>query len=175
MKKSFLPILLLYSAINSCTDSTDYSSIQSEKTHVYSVMEEPYEYGDELKRYFKDLFNYEITKIESGFVFFIPVNSCSPCVEKTILGLNNLTEKKNIDKIIIVGTSSDSLINKNIKTLKENYVTQTLIDNNSRLFKYELNIGGPTILIFENHSPKYQLNLSEESWIQKKKYLPFLI
>lgn len=172
MKLSIVYLILFsFCLINfNCNNIKNESNNYKNKT---SPIQENYEYADELILFHKNELNENISDLKNGILFYVPLNSCFPCVKETIEGLNETISKERINEIVITGQTKDTILNKSISLLKNNYESKIKFDTSSKLFRYELNIGGPTIIIVEE-SRFYQISLNDQIWKNKNKYLSFL-
>jgi len=105
--------------------------------------EPPYQYANDFKAYFKDTYNLELQKNSKYFV--VPLNSCSECVDSA---LQNLAIKKFDWTVLLVGQTEDSIRQKNIVAVKQNYTC--LIDSTLLMNEYALGIGLPSLLQTDN-------------------------
>ncbi|MNU70173.1 hypothetical protein D3C71_595750 [compost metagenome] len=107
----------------------------------------PYEQMPNARIYLNKAFNSD--SIPSDTLFFIPLNSCDKCIQ---LILNSLLENEFSGTIIFGGNIRNKpVFEKQYNTLMLR--SFCLVDENYLMYKYDLDIYGPTLLIRNNQSP----------------------
>ncbi|HET8861336.1 hypothetical protein [Marivirga sp.] len=114
-----------------------------------SKPESQYKYEKDFKNYLSDVHNLN-NNIINQIYYIVPLYSCSPCVDKNLKFLSSLNKIKNF-KIILIGESSRKSHQSMVNSINKNHVT--LFDKENKAQFYELGLGKPIIIHFENEIP----------------------
>jgi hypothetical protein len=125
--------LLFFNSLNSCD----------------SKPESQYKYEKGFKNYLSDVHDIN-NKIINQIYYIVPLYSCSPCVDKNLSFLSSLNKMKNF-KIILIGESSKISHQSMVNSITKKH--NTLFDKENKAQFYELGLGKPIIIHFENEIP----------------------
>jgi len=114
-----------------------------------SAPESQYKYEKSFKTYMSDVHE-ENDKIINQIYYIVPLYSCSPCVNKNLKFLSALNKIENF-KIILIGEATKSSHLEMVNSIINRHAT--LIDKENKAQFYELGLGKPIIIHFENEVP----------------------
>ena len=139
-----LRFLLIFSLIylSSCSED-EYGAI--------------YNYQTEFESYYNQLSEENLDDIKQSYLFVIPLRSCSICVDKS---LENLTTYQYPAKVLLVGQCQSEEMQSRVDHIKKHY--DYTEDPSSLLFKYETDMGKPSLLTLVKKIRK--LDLEVTSW-----------
>ncbi|MNJ85809.1 hypothetical protein D3C87_32890 [compost metagenome] len=129
----------------SCSENKTEIQIPAPKEGIALFV--PYEHMQNTHIYLDQVFDSD--SIPSDTLFFIPLNSCDKCID---LILNSLLANEFSGTIIFGGNIQDKpIFEKQYNTLMLRHFC--LIDEKYAMYKYDLDIYGPTLLIRNDKSP----------------------
>ncbi|MBK7035331.1 MAG: hypothetical protein IPH42_03055 [Bacteroidetes bacterium] len=153
MKIRFLFIYYIFIVVFSCKPEND---------EVYLL---EYPFNEDFKGYLRSTFELEVNEIENQTLVMIPFESCTPCVDSTLKELIAI-KAKNIS-IFFIG---QPVRRNHLESM--NIITNTYscyLDSLSQIFKYESNIGSPTVLYRIEGQIEGFYQLSAQNWVEAKK------
>lgn len=103
-----------------------------------------YKYAKDLQVYLKDNIKEEVSFSAVDTLLFIPLNSCSGCVEYTLMAtaINNFT-----GKVVIGGIPEDFEVFKSYVDELDGKIDDVYYDSNFAMYEYVIEVGGPTMLL----------------------------
>lgn len=146
-----LPIVLIL--VNSCTNDPVNTRVKKNDPKELFL---PYSNQTDLKNYFKNTFGREID-LETDTIFMIPLNSCDKCVD----ALMSTILKNEFNGCIVFGgdIKQTPIFNKKYQLLNDNF--NCLIDQQSLMYRYNLKIAEPSLIISNKVCPLNYGNIPE--------------
>lgn len=139
MKLSHFIISILLIPIVSCENQNDISNTEYEVPSIFNDFEKE----QDLQLYFEQTFNNK----PSDTVFFIPLNSCEKCVDKTI---DILASSRFGGQIILGGNPTKYILSdSSILSMKN-----VLIDTTNEFYSYDIGITTPTVIVLNGQNSK---------------------
>lgn len=129
-----------------------------------------YPFNEDFKGYLGSTFAIEVNEIENKTLVLIPFESCTPCVDSTLKELIEIKDKSITVFFIGRPDKKDHLESMNIIT----NAYSCYMDSLSQIFKYECNIGSPTVLYRNENQIQGYFQLSAENWIEAEKVFNLL-
>ncbi|WP_300662472.1 hypothetical protein [Fluviicola sp.] len=140
----FVAIVLICCA---CSENKSEKKIPVPKEEI--ALFTPYEQMQNAQIYLDKTLAFNTDSIPSDTLFFIPLNSCDKCID---LILNSLLANEFSGAIVFGGNIKDKpIFEKQYKALMQKHTC--LVDENYVMYKYDLDIYGPTLLIRSGKSP----------------------
>lgn len=122
-----------------------------------------YSYENNFGEYIEEAYDLSFLDLENKFVFVIPINSCSPCVTKTLEFLNQHREDPQVLGLILADRDKDILKFDYLISSNENL----LFDFHSIYAGYELGIFKPTLIKIHNRKVQVFEELSINNFDNK--------
>lgn len=157
----FFAIALICSA---CSEEKTEQKISLPKEEIALFV--PYEQMKNAQIYLDKELHFNSDSLSSDTLFFIPLSSCDKCIN---LILNSLLANEFSGTIVFGGNIKDKpIFEKQYKALFEKRAC--LVDEKYAMYKYDMDIYGPTLLI-RNTKPPMVSHLDFTTWKEVLKEL----